>query len=319
MMFKPTIENIISKYDMSNKILMPKNSGLQKILFPAFGFDLNSFEQISKEEYTNGKLIINLCRGEDVSSLVEQYFMTTGEKVIGITGDDLFDESKLRNPNSLVTLLETIDWNDKEAGYRRPALGLMKKQGIILEGDIRFAVNEKYKETSTLALNELKTRFGFNPIINVYSGGTEKTVKDGLNDACVEVIYTGKSIAKNNLELVEIIRFSDIAVIGVNTSSSDCFKKDFERILYRQSNPKEGSTTSKLLADPNKAMKKLGEETAEYMRAIALYENAIDKTAARDDIALEYQQLIYTAMLNAIRCGVDFKDITCKMYKAFRE
>lgn len=288
--------------------MIAKNSSIKNKI------DFSRCLQVDKETYFDGKLTYLLARDEDIPSMVEEYYIKKGEKLIGITGDDLFDEYLLKTKNSLVSLIETIDWYDKFAKFRRPALCLMKRKDTPLEEIVTIGINKKYEATSRKAIEEL----GITPNFTVYSGGVEKTVKEGLNDACVEICYTGKSVEENSLEIVKVIRFSDVVMLGVDESSPKCFEMDYKRIQARITNSKTDSYTSLLAKDTNKSMKKCGEEYVEFVRELSLYENATDKIKSRDAIALEFGQLFYTMSLNAARCGVNFEDITRTIYKAIK-
>ncbi|MCP3682277.1 MAG: phosphoribosyl-ATP diphosphatase [bacterium] len=93
---------------------------------------------------------------------------------------------------------------------------------------------------------------------------------------------------KNGLQIVEIVRFSDISLIGAK--DSDVMQQEYARIEKRRDRP-NGSYTSNLLKDKNKLIKKFGEEAAELVQASATGENligeAIDVFYATDMLLAE--------------------------------
>ncbi len=301
MRFKPTTDNIINDYGMSNLVLIPKNSALQG--------GISSILNLK-----NDAIKIESFRGEDIPSILEDLYFKKKVKAVGITGDDLYDEYRIKNPNSLVELLETIDWNDASAMFRRPALCVIGRIGEEITQTPSVAVNRKYLETSKTGLEEL----GILPKISIYNGNTEATVASGINDLCVDIVYSGKTLNEYGLEIKEIIRFSDFSVIGVNEKSPLGLKRDYDMIFDRVKSPVEGSYTSKLSLDPNKAMKKLGEEFSEFARACTLYGLTGDVAKERKDVALEFQQLFYTMSINAARCDLDFSDISQSFYSSLK-
>ena len=102
-------------------------------------------------------------------------------------------------------------------------------------------------------------------------GDTENTVAEGTHDWCIEVVYRGdnspdSATSRTGLKVVEIVRFSDISLIGRRIPNP--WAEEFRRITAVAQAP-TGSSTSKLLGDKNEICKKVGEESAEFVRAFA--------------------------------------------------
>ncbi len=340
MKFKPKIQDIIQDYNMDPVLLIPKNGGLKGVVSTTLkdmGVDYLNFDRIDRDRYKVENLEVYLYRGEDIPKLVEELYFEKKVKAIGFTGDDLYDEYMLRNPKSVVQIIETIDWIDGEALFQRPALCIMKRIGEKIEKEDtekwNIAVNRKYELTSRKAIEEVRQimayadvcdgpippgfeeLLGFWPDIRVYNGNTETTVAQGINDLCLEVVYTGDSVKRNKLEILgKPLRLSDFVLIGVNDSSPLIFQREYETIRDRVVNPKEDSYTSKLAANPNNAMKKIGEEFAEFMFALSTYKTEKDKQR----LVEEFQDLLYTLQLNTAIKGIEFKDITREIYMRFK-
>jgi len=68
----------------------------------------------------------------------------------------------------------------------------------------------------------LSERFGAAKVhcnVVTYAGDTENTVKEGTHDWCIEVVYRGdkstaSAMSETGLKVAEIVRFSDISLIG---------------------------------------------------------------------------------------------------------
>lgn len=168
----------------------------------------------------DGKLEILTARGEDIPQRVDDC-EHRGEVAYGLTGDDLFDEYMLGASHSPLGVLNTYDWYDPTAQFNRPALCLMNPSGELPKSAtaVSVAVNKKYERTSRRYLSE---RFGAAKVhcnVVTYAGDTENTVKEGTHDWCIEVVYRGdkstaSTMSETGLKVAEIVRFSDISLIG---------------------------------------------------------------------------------------------------------
>lgn len=201
-----------------SKLIIPKNTGLKGYAWEVLreaGLKLDDAQEVARNKLRLNDLGIILKRGEDIPQLVMDY-AERGEVVIGVTGDDLFDEYRLGNPNHRLKVENTYDWLDENARFKRPALCLINGTGNV--GDVpleaRVAINGKYQHTSgdylTKSPEMKKRRFER----RIYFGDVEITVAEGTSDCCIDVVYSGETIDANNLKVIEIVRFSDIVAIS---------------------------------------------------------------------------------------------------------
>jgi len=309
MRFRPKIWDIIQEFDMDSVLIIPKNGGLQTVI----GKTLQEMG-IDEKDPSGRSLDVQIYRGEDIPQVVEDMYFDKRVKAVGLTGDDLFDEYAMRNPGTIVQLLETVDWDDENAMFRRPTLRWLTRKGETPQGKVKIAINKKYELTSRAAVDERKDEMGIEPEIRVYAGNTEQTVADGINDMGIEIVYGGKTVKENNLEIRDKVRFSDFAIIGVDETSPLIFKRDYEMIEDRVKNPVENSYISLLASDPNKAFKKMGEEFAEYLGELRTCKTLED----RKKVAGEYSDLVCFMSLNMAMSGIEFKDVTKTMYRRLK-
>ena len=294
------------------KLYVPKNTGLNEYVWNILrvvGVSENG--EFERSGHTGGQLEILTARGEDVPQRVDDCG-NRGEAAYGLTGDDLFDEYMLGANNSPLCVLNTYDWYDTAAQFNRPALCLMNATGELPESEakVSVAVNKKYELTSRRYLSE---RFGSSDVhcnVVTYAGDTENTVKEGTHDWCIEVVYRGEksnksAIAKVGLKVAEIVRFSDISLIGREIANP--WKEEYRRISEVFRHPTD-SETSKLLADDNRICKKLGEEAAEFTRAFT----------QGNGIPLEYNGVKYAMMVAAAKSGVAWEEIEADLKLRWR-
>jgi phosphoribosyl-ATP pyrophosphohydrolase len=295
----------IGRYITQNrsKLYVPKNGGLNDYVSELIGeIGIGSDGEFDRPHHSTGSLEIVPARGEDVGQRVEDC-IARGESAYGLTGDDLFDAYQQATPNSRLGVLNTYDWFDPEAQFCRPALCLMNQNGAIPESPaaVTVAVNTKYLAT---AQRYLKDRFGKSRLTYrtvPYAGDTENTVAEGTHDWCIEIVYRGmksaeSAISRTSLQIVDVLRFSDISLIGRMTHNP--WQEEYSRIVAVSKDP-TGSNTSQLLADDNRICKKVGEETAEYVRAFTM----------DDGLPGEFNGVIYGLMVAAAKRGVCWTDI----------
>jgi phosphoribosyl-ATP pyrophosphohydrolase len=269
------------------KLLIPKNGGLSQDWWQSLGVS-----QIASDRYVDNGIEVERYRGEDIPLLCED-FTQRGIPVAGLTGDDLYDEYRLRNPDTGLRLIDTIDWiaQSREALYARPTLCLIAPEGTkreSLEG-AAAVVNAKYEYQSRAYLDG----YGISSIA-VRSGGLENMVPS-LYDCAVEIVQSGRTLrytdtradAPNDereypLVVLRAFRQSDMSLI--TSWPNDVLGQQYQSIADRFREP-TGSTTSKLLSDRNSLVKKLGEETAELVSAYA--------RADRDNVMEESQQVLW--------------------------
>ncbi len=182
--------------------MLPKNSGLE-----AYRQEL--------EKLPNERIIV---RAEDVCVFVEE-MLKKGKKCVGLTGEDLYNEYKLKNVISSVGVIEKIPWVDQTAIFNKPTLCLLGPIGKKLKNldttnsKPKVAINSKYKYLSEKFLNELGQKG--NSFEKVYLNGcTEEAYKMGLCDLVIDIVYSGKSAREAGLGIIERIMESDIVLVG---------------------------------------------------------------------------------------------------------
>lgn len=200
----------IIKIQNAKYIFMPKNSGLKNYAQKALlNLSLNKDVMISER------------RGEDIPYLIAE-LSKSKVPALGITGDDLFDEARYKNKevNENVSLIDTIDWIDENALFGRPVLALLAKQGLELVSSKSkevpiVGIPKKYEYT---ALRYLARRFKLEIYPRekamVFSGGVEENIVLGVYDFAIDVVYTGSSLKKARLKIVDTLRASDISTVA---------------------------------------------------------------------------------------------------------
>lgn len=300
-MFRETIGQFIPEQRAT--LYVPKNKGLNeyvnKLLREIGVRDAGEFD---RTDQTKGVIDIVSARGEDVPQRVDDCIQR-GETAYGLTGDDLFDEYMLGTSNSLLGVLNTYDWFDSSAQFNRPALCLLNREGLIpnTSPPVSIAVNKKYELSSCQYLSQRLQSRGIQFSVVAYAGDTENTVIEGTHDWCVEVVYRGdkspnSATSRAGLKVAEVVRFSDISLIGRKIINP--WEEEYRRIAAVAQNP-TGSSTSKLLADTNQICKKVGEESAEFVRAFTL----------EAGIPEEFNDVVYALMAAAAKLQVAWPEI----------
>ena len=155
-------------------------------------------------------------RGEDIPFIVEE-LSQNGKKVFGLTGSDLLREYNLSKYNSRLIVIKTISWMDKKAKFGKPALCLLGPKNKSLDElskNLKVCINSKYKNLAKKYLNVLESE-GYSFVKIYLSGSTEAAYCNGLSDLVIDIVYTGASIKKADLDVYDKIFESDFVVIGV--------------------------------------------------------------------------------------------------------
>lgn len=155
-------------------------------------------------------------RGEDIPFVVEE-LSKNGKRVIGLTGRDLLKEYELSKYNTRLTVLKTIIWYDKNALFGKPVLCLLCPKDRKIEEmpkNLKVCINSKYKNLAKKYLNVLENN-GYNFTKIYLSGSTEAAYSNGLSDLVIDIVYTGSSMKKAELEVYDKIFESDFIIIGV--------------------------------------------------------------------------------------------------------
>ncbi|MCF7861811.1 hypothetical protein K9M79_06215 [Candidatus Woesearchaeota archaeon] len=188
-------------------IYAPKNSGLGR-------YRDTSLKYLRTRGATSEPILV---RGEDVPLWVDRT-INAGKSAIGLTGQDLFEEYKLRTPNKL-EILKRFEWYDEKALYKKPTLCLLAsdKRLLFRKQEISIAAPGKYSETVRKYLSQMPWKYS----ITYLSGSVELTSVQGISDMVIDIVYTGASIRKYNLEIIDSICTSDFVIIGQNIGCRD--------------------------------------------------------------------------------------------------
>ena len=219
-MYRENIYEVMESIKEKESVLViPKNTGLKGYAWKTLretGLDLDDARVVGDGKLRLKGLTLLLRRGEDIPRVVMDEFRQ-GRIALGLTGDDLFDEFRSRQPGNTLKVENTYDWYDPEAKYLRPALCLIGQSADPKKIPKRpnLAINEKYKYTSRLYLAKDPQFQGKFISTTTYSGDLEGAVKSGARDYCIDTVYKGKTIRKLRLRVVgEPIRFTDLVVIS---------------------------------------------------------------------------------------------------------
>lgn len=285
------------------KLYIPKNSGLHEYVNNLLSdIGVSDGGEFIRVDESVGTLEIISARGEDVPQRVDDCLLR-GEVAYGLTGDDLFDEYMLGAGDSPLGVLNTYDWFDPNAQFYRPALCLLNREGQIPDSSamVSIAVNKKYELSSRQFLSQRFQSSKLQISIVAYAGDTENTVAEGTHDWCIEVVYRGErspasAMSKTGLKVAEVVRFSDISLIGREIVNP--WEEEYRKISAVAQKP-TGSGTSKLLADSNAICKKVGEESAEFVRAFT----------QETGIPEEFNGVVYALMAAAAKLQVPWQEI----------
>jgi phosphoribosyl-ATP pyrophosphohydrolase len=272
-------ENIFQFIEGEKPILyLPTNKRMSSYIqsfLPEIG--LNVIKNLGQMEFPLffKEMMVVPSRAEKIPKIIEDFGTNPNTKmnVYGLTGDDLFDEYMLGledQPTPPTTkVLNTYDWFDKTAQFKRPALCLLTKKNEELPDKVKVAACEKYEKTVQKYLERSSNFQGKEFELKTFDGGIEEKVTKEDFDCCVDIVSSGNSYKKEGLELKEKVRFSDIVLIGPNPNRlGDLIMQDYNRILERDKNPKEGSYTTDLLSSKKKRRDKIISEAAEVFSAI---------------------------------------------------
>lgn len=319
------LEGIIQKVGFRPaKIILPSNNGMMQMRpdpYKALGIsnkDADSYDYVY--------LAIEKYRAEDIPRICDSY-TANRVPVLGLTGDDLFDEYKLRQSATRLRVVDTIDWMiplSRKQIYSRPTLCLISIEGKTLEEltpEEKIVVNKKYMFTALEYLEQLNCSYTgkFKNIVPI-SGKLENCIPL-MGNFGIEIVLSGNTLryadknakTKREPELVilEEIRQSDMSVITSwqpelsttyveATDAEDVLLRQYSTIENRFLNPTE-SYTSELLQNPNMVIKKFGEETAELVAAFA--------TADPRAVANEMQDVLYALQCVGVNRGVRWTDV----------
>ncbi|HIH37638.1 TPA: ATP phosphoribosyltransferase [Candidatus Woesearchaeota archaeon] len=185
-------------------IVIPKNTGLKQYTDIALGYLTEA----------DPKNMIEV-RGEDVPSWVVQ-LRKKGKKAIGLTGEDLYREYVIEERETTLQVVRKIRWADGQALFGKPALCLIGPKGMTIDNLPREAtvcIAAKYPKIAKRYLNLLEGRgFSFKKIY--MNGSVESSYTTGIADILIDIVYTGNSLKKYGLVIIDVILYSDFVIIG---------------------------------------------------------------------------------------------------------
>ena len=189
---------------LENKtIILPKNSGLEE------------YRRVL-ETLPNDKVIV---RGEDVPLFVDK-MGAKGINCIGLTGQDLLKEYKLKNSLSSVSEIKNLGWKEKESLFGKPTLCLLGPRGKGLKNLDSFgvrpkiAINSKYKSIAENYLGKLAQKgYSFEKIF--LTGATEIAASTGIADLVIDIVCSGSSSREAGLRIYDRIMESDAILVGM--------------------------------------------------------------------------------------------------------
>ena len=188
--------------------VVPKNKGLKR------------FTYLALEELGISDNLINV-RGEDVPFWVES-LLEKNKEAIGLTGEDLFTEYCLRIGSQL-KILKKVEWDDPAALFRKPTLCLLGPSGRSLdqlpECQTVF-ISSKYRFIAGRYLSVLEKR-GLVFKKEYVSGSAESSFSTGLADLVIDIVYTGSSMSRLGLSVLDKIFPSDFVIIGGKNESKN--------------------------------------------------------------------------------------------------
>jgi len=227
------------------KILIPSNSGykgmipdpLDELGIPDKPGDSFTLELVIPKKpgyiFASKKLEIEVkrLRAEDIPQSCVEY-TDGGIAVLGLTGDDVYDEYLGRNPqiDPELRMVDTIDWHveevkEKHPRFHRPTLCLIGVKGSRY-GDFppqsTVVFDRKFESTARYHLQRFETDFGVKFEVIIQSGKIENAIPD-LAAYGVDIVLTGDTLIYSNkdaqtprdppLTVLKYLRGSDISVI----------------------------------------------------------------------------------------------------------
>ena len=307
------------------KVLIPSNSGykgmtpdpLHELGIPDQPGDNFKLDDLGME-------VVRL-RAEDIPKACDDY-TKSGTPVLGLTGDDVYDEYLFRTAGSGLRVVDTVDWmvddvDGQRPRYSRPTLcliGLADATYGKFPAHSVVAIDAKFEQTSQRFLNRIGKEYGVQFEAKVQSGKIENNIPDRAQYG-IDIVLSGDTLKYTDkasktprdpaLAILKAIRQSDMSVITSwpRPGTTDVLRTQYGVIVSRRDQP-TGSDTSKLLADPNKIRKKLGEEMAELVAAHAQEKNPL--------VLEEMQQVLWTLQVMAAERGLTWDEVLAEVEKA---
>lgn len=260
-----------------------------------------------KEQFNLRAELIEV-RGEDVPYFVDA-LIKEGKQAIGVTGEDLFSEFKLRIPNACLDIVQTVKWEDPYFMFKKPTLCLLGSKEKILEDmpkQLKICINSKYKELAKKKCTNYLENQGYQ-IEKIYaSGATEEFFSKGIVDLVIDVVCSGKSADKYNLNIYDKIFSSDIVIIGKKEEGLEeeieekiqSFYQLFNKIKQKVDSKEELSYTKKISLNENYLKRKIVEESAELITS-----------SNKEEMIKETADLFYFIFVFLAKNNIPLKDI----------
>lgn len=224
-------------------------------------------------------------------------------------GTDKLDEWKLDGRLERVDIVDSvpIDCRMVLAGPASSSRGIPTRLGM---GDL-LTVATSYPKL----LGAFATKKGLNLVVTeTPTGSCEAYAIRGRTDLVFDIKQSGKTLAENNLvvyredEQLKLNVLSD-AVIGepnlddMTVALRKIARTYIERLRTASSEPYISSYTIELMRDPNKQIKKFGEEFAELLQALLI------KPVNKSNIINESADLLYALQVMLARYGLNIIDV----------
>lgn len=167
-------------------VYVPENSGLKRFNYLV--------QQYLPQTY------IKLVRGEKIPEIVEQ------NGGYGWTGNDLYQDYLLERKKSSLKVINFLPWPE----LIKPKLCLLgpSEENFPLDSElcaynngIRVAVPDKYVNFTT----NYFSRKCWNSIFIIREGQVDRQIRLGQADLAVDIVYSGKTIRKEQLSIYNII------------------------------------------------------------------------------------------------------------------
>lgn len=164
-------------------VYVPENSGLER------------FNYLALREFTRKPVVFKRVRGEQIPQLVDE------KGSYGWTGNDLYCDYCLSNNNNSLAVLKFVPWPEET----KPKLCLLGP--VSLPADVYFW--QGLRIVAPLKYRCLVTQYfaqqQWNPTLQFLEGQVERQIRQGTADLAIDIIYSGKTIRQENLEIYDVV------------------------------------------------------------------------------------------------------------------
>jgi ATP phosphoribosyltransferase len=187
-------------------VLVPKNRGLAAMA-----------ERGMRLHAAGTPIERTFVRGEDVPFLASE-LARTGRGMLALTGDDLLEEwlagGRVLDPS---ITRRRLAWDDPAARFGSPALCFIGPRGTQMpeSGAVRVAVCSKYGNLARRFLRTLETPDRrIEPVL--ISGSVEAALLHNVAEFMIDIVVSGTTIDRLDLDVRSVICTSDLAVLEAN-------------------------------------------------------------------------------------------------------